>query len=654
MASQAPPLRGSPTSAAAFVAAGMLSLLALASPAVAAHRYVVDGSGGGDFTSLATAIDSLLAQQSASLTPDSIVVRPGYYDESATLAQPPLHSAVILCPQGPMVTRLRAFLVSGTLNGSPGWSIDGLGVAQRLNTSATRFTYWSHCIFESGFVSQNGTCAGPNLANCEFRGRTILDGYANSGAFVGLHFKGAPLYAGTASCGDVSYRDCTFEGPADTLVTAAPVGGENPLHFARCDFSNAVNGIVVIPGTEGDNSVEQCRFSHLTGAAIWLDQPFGVAQHSRPFTMNTSDSRFDSCGTAVHWLTGFSGGQQMSRDTISNCTGNGVVVTAGADWRPAFSDLLIQGCGGNGFELEVRPFWVSASVATAGGVQLVRLTARGNQGDGVVVRDTINAGTRRGVWLLSSIASGNGGAGFRVGSARCTMAGNVSLSNASDGITFTTTRTGWLDSLTSNTCASNGGDGIRLSRPGVIGPAPQVVQHDLVAFNTGAGIRTTVSHDGSVAFNDSWLNADNAYVGLASPLDSNLTTNPRFCGLSLGDVRLEFGSPCGAAGQYGLIGAKPEACAGAGVPPGITGITFSAGPNPARGAVTFAIPAGEGEAQVEVFDVQGRLVWSRNAKLGESLRWAPGDGVGGAAPGLYLARFARGNERRFVRVVRIE
>lgn len=87
-------------------------------------------------------------------------------------------------------------------------------------------------------------------------------------------------------------------------------------------------------------------------------------------------------------------------------------------------------------------------------------------------------------------------------------------------------------------------------------------------------------------------------------------------------------------------------------------------PNPARGAVAFAFETPEaGRVKLEVLDVQGRALWSRDATIarGDSGRpyasrftwgWDLHDAAGRAvAPGLYLVRLANAHESVTTRVI---
>ena len=75
-------------------------------------------------------------------------------------------------------------------------------------------------------------------------------------------------------------------------------------------------------------------------------------------------------------------------------------------------------------------------------------------------------------------------------------------------------------------------------------------------------------------------------------------------------------------------------------------------PNPSWGAVSFTAGNHEG-GLLEVFDLQGRLLWSRRLGAGELVPW---DGVvnGAILPGgVYLARLTAGSRAEVVRWVRL-
>jgi hypothetical protein len=206
------------------------------------------------------------------------------------------------------------------------------------------------------------------------------------------------------------------------------------------------------------------------------------------------------------------------------------------------------------------------------------------------------------------------------------------------------------DSVLSNTCVDNDGDGIRLSHgPGGADQA-QIVRRNLVASNGAVGLNAPEA--ASVAFNDAWNNAMGEYVGVMAPTDSNLIADPLFCDASLRVYTLQESSPCAPGGLYGLVGALPVGCPSVSVEPAGSDAAFRFAPNPFQGALVFTAPTREG-GLLEVFDLQGRRLWSRTLRAGEQAPW-DGTALGRRLPaGVYAVRFTNNQESRSARIVRL-
>lgn len=104
-----------------------------------------------------------------------------------------------------------------------------------------------------------------------------------------------------------------------------------------------------------------------------------------------------------------------------------------------------------------------------------------------------------------------------------------------------------------------------------------------------------------------------------------------------------------AAGDFALLrlsGACDSLLAGR------CALRLEAAPNPARDAVTFSLAGASGLARLELLDLAGRRVWSRDvAGTGATLRWnGEREGGGRAAAGVY---FARAEDARGVLVRRV-
>lgn len=127
--------------------------------------------------------------------------------------------------------------------------------------------------------------------------------------------------------------------------------------------------------------------------------------------------------------------------------------------------------------------------------------------------------------------------------------------------------------------------------------------------------------------------------------------------------------PDGNGGAYVLLSEdvfvdpySPSACGGriahvtqhsvldAGPAPGAASLALAVSPNPSHGAFSarFALPDGA-PARLELLDVSGRRVWSREVR-GAGAHVLAIEPASPLVPGVYLARLARGGEQRVARV----
>jgi hypothetical protein len=248
----------------------------------------------------------------------------------------------------------------------------------------------------------------------------------------------------------------------------------------------------------------------------------------------------------------------------------------------------------------------------------------------------------------------NGGDGLRVEGAEWSVKGCVSFDNGGDGFLLGATL-GRARQVILNTSAMNGGDGFRLDGSATPGDSLQSVQRNLAVMNAGAGFRVPSSPTGSFAFNDAWSNVLGPFDGVASPADSNLTLDPLFCDMvaEFTGFGLQPGSPCGAFGVYGHIGARTGTCGSVtSVPAPTASASFTIRPNVARGSVEFVSLTSGPDGRVEIFDVTGRRHWG--AVFGPttgSLRWTGQSETGHAPPGRYWVRFSREGESQSQRLI---
>ncbi len=612
----------------------LATFLALLAAPVLAHatHYLVDSAGGGDFTTIQGAVDAL-----ASSPRDSILVRPGFYPESVLL--PASAYAALVAVAGPDSTTVH------TIQSNGGGSVSGFAFdALHHQLQAMRY---DRCLFLQGFEIA-GAPTGATMTNSEVHGPSTSIGVVGEG-YVGVRFVNAPLFVATNGGGTTRFRNCTFSGGTDTLVVCRPASGDD-IGFRGCEFSDAAVGVAARPSLGGYVGIASCSFHDLGGDAICTSGGGPYTPLNPAVELDMVDSRIERCGTGVRWTPGNDGRLSMVRDSVFDSRGDALVLSVG-EAAPGLDHVIVMRSGGHGCVIERRPPTLyHQTFEFQVGIQDSYFAD--NAGDGVrVVHDwpaQFAAGGHS--FLTNSTAERNGGAGFRLEGGAWTVERNVARANAGTGLEFTSLYTadhleglsGFRpDSVIFNTSVGNGDAGIVVSRAEASGPYTQAIQHNLCVANHGNGLIVAATSGLSCAYNDAWHNLAADYLNVSSPADSNLGIDPRFCDLSAGQLTLAFGSPCGAGGPYGAIGARPEACASAAgvvVPP--PAVAFSARPNPARGAVEFALPAGV-SGRLEVIDVAGRAVWSRNVHAGETVRWNGETSAGHARAGLYWARFVR-------------
>ncbi len=633
--------RGIP--AAAGLLAASLLVLAGVRPARATH-YVVDAAGGGDFTTISAAVAQLAVSAR-----DSVLVLPGTYAETPAFsaAIPP---AAIVGTGGAAVTFLDG-ITSSAAPTTPAWFLAGFTFTHDLapGVSGGRATAidFRACVLAGAVQSDAGGMSAANFHDCDFHGPTMLLHYGNYGTLDHLRFHSARLQTSSSGTGDVRLVDCTFDGPADTLVVAHGDDADRIL-FTRCAFSSAERGVVFAGGSGEGGVIDRCVAHDIAGAAVELGASGAYSFHT-VYSLAVSNSRFVNCGQAIRWPGTGNSQVSLAADTVLASTGIAIEVSENL---PAFyvtypiRDVVVDGAGGHGLDVHCAN--------GMSGVQMTRVHVSHVAGDGIRVVDEPGKATSflpSRIW--NCLSDHNGGAGFRFASGGVAAIGNVAWANGGDGIAFATTAaTDRTDSLASSTCVGNGGPGVRVVPPLSLTGIAQVVQRNLTVANVGGGLRVDGPFRGSFAFNDAWHDLGAAYAGVASPADSNLAADPLPCDLPAGDFGVASGSPCASTGVYGAIGARGVGCASPGgvEPPGVTGAAaFAASPNPARGAVEFHAPQAAG-GRLDVVDLLGRRVWTRTLRAGESVRWDGHGDAGTIRPGMYLARFDSGGRTTVLRV----
>lgn len=648
--------------------------LSLSASAALASRWTVDPAGGGDFTTIQAALD----QQAVEFR-DTVLVMPGEYAETITPPvfgpQPPAGwdaKTALVSAGGAAVTAMQSITAAPSAEKRGYANIDGFTFTGAVTLSGHRSSDYPfvRCVFMGPMNWSGGGEHYLEISDCDFYARTTLRYFY--GPAQRLRFHSAPLTVSPISgLSHFTLVDCVFAGPADTLVYVSPPSDEIDT-FERCVFSNAGIGIAY-EGRPSDlgYGVASCVFRDLSKAGIWMEDSTDWSNQA-PSTqlkgLYVFDSRFERCGTAVHWVYQRASIQArhavLRRDTILASGGDALVLGPGVGAREyGIVDCIVDGSGGSGaVVLQSREFGTGYAPPS---FTAVRTQFSNNVGDGLFIQDTLyhaGDGPPPGS-LFRTVIKGctfidNGGAGLRIEAPSWDVDSCLAHGNGERGFALRATIPGFTTTATRNTSVLNRGDGFRFSSRGTPADSLFFIERNLAVMNTGAGIR--VPFDGGLrhfAFNDAWSNYLAQYVAPGTPADSNLTVDPRFCALGAGDLTLEQGSPCGAGGVYGLIGALPEACpntlaAGPGAP---AGIAFAVRPSVARGEVEFVPPATGGEGVVEVFDLAGRVLW--RAPLGPAagaVRWRGEGREGRLRAGLYWARFTRGEERVARRLVWLE
>lgn len=637
-------------SRARFAVCAAACLAELLTPARAsATHYVVDINGTGDFTSIQAALN---AYQTTGWR-ESILVMPGHYPENLVFGT----LTVVLGLEGAGATTVRGAAIEyfgGKIEGIT--FVEDVGFPYNINPGNALM---KSCVFRS---TVHGT--SPSLDDCDFYGRTEL--YADIPGLTllrSLRFHGATFYLRYYN-GPLTLSDCSFEGPADTLLYIPSTTQGDPVAVRSCRFEGSRFGLVLGEGWDGRYEIDRCQFFDVSEVAIWHDNSDQWSAESN-VDGGISNCRFERCGTAVHWKDlggwgapnpfGGGGSLYMGADTVLACRRDALVV--GPIAALVVGGCVVEGSTGNGLLLHQERPAGEFNTDDDRTTRLVNSVFANSGGAGVLFEDSSQGaasfGQHPGNFIQSCTFSRNGGQGLMMRSVNGTVEHCVSFANGGDGFAVDSPAADWPARLISNTSALNRGDGYRLTGPTYAGDSLKLVQHNLAALNAGAGFRVPHQSFGSFAFNDAWSNYQGQYVGAWGSADSNLTVDPRFCDLGAGELGLQQGSPVGAGGIYGLIGALPEQCPNTtAVEPTAPQLSFAVRPTVARGSVEFVPPSAGPDGRIEIFDVTGRRHWG--AAFGPttgSMRWTGQSDNGHAQPGLYWVRFTRAGETQSQRLV---
>jgi hypothetical protein len=199
-----------------------------------------------------------------------------------------------------------------------------------------------------------------------------------------------------------------------------------------------------------------------------------------------------------------------------------------------------------------------------------------------------------------------------------------------------------------------------------------ILSNLIIAFSPeGEAVRCDTTDVISVSCCDFYANAGGDWVGPLSSeygIHGNISLDPYFCDLALGDLTLDIASPCAAANAppgCGQIGYYSPICDQASVPGGDTNVMDGLGlgsaiPNPFGGitTITYSIPqSSEGRhAVLKLYDARGRCVRSLvDAPASPGIHAATWDGTDEAgnpvASGIYFHRLTCDGESITRRVV---
>lgn len=195
-----------------------------------------------------------------------------------------------------------------------------------------------------------------------------------------------------------------------------------------------------------------------------------------------------------------------------------------------------------------------------------------------------------------------------------------------------------------------------------------VLDRCLIAYAAAGGsLGGSVTAAVSLTCTDIFGNAGGDWVaGIADQLgqNGNLSVDPLFCDLDLGDLRLGPDSPCRAENSpvCGQIGALGTGCAWVDVPPvaGQALLVHGAMPNPFNPATTLRYTLGQPAwTTIDVYDLAGRRVRTLAAEFlaagDHEVVWNGRDDGGRLCPaGVYHVVVGSGRERASVRLALVK
>jgi hypothetical protein len=634
----------------------------LASLAMVGHSHartlVVDQLGAGDVVSFQAGIDSAVGSLWETDRIDTLLIRPGFYDEVLHFPFPPCSVSVI--GSGVEATAVRSVggLSMTTLEAPEGvgpcgccqsvWDIQHIAVTD----SSTSIFYRQHyrdCLFEA-FVkgSSSAASAGMRFVRCEFRDDAyfidVCGFVADSCRFIG----GTAHFSQDEDGCSPRARGCLFTNPGDTAVVVHTLGDFEST-FEDCTFSESRYGLVGWPIGGGSESVQvfRCRFEHISDTAImWDAQDYGQFS-TVPVGLLVMDSRLENCGRGIAWGRTAKTGVSLQRDTLVACTGTAIEVGVRFGGVPFWDgnetlmdSVVVVGSGGDGIVIhhddnpKAYEYWPGMTFTVRGcDVRDVAGTGIRIEAEGPALPDV------RGFRVVGNRVDLTGAHGISAQSQVLDVEHNLIVNAGGRGLQLGAWGETCSLKVQRNTVVGAGGDGLSMVVPD--GSTTHLaMSNNLAVLSGGAGLRVDGMHSGPVQANDSWLNYGPAYAGINTAM--NLTADPVFCDIEADDFTVSSVSPCRADGPHGQIGALGVGCArlaesslseALGVPWVV--------PNPARGRVLLRAPWATAPSRIDVFDIQGREVWGASVDPGEVVTWEGVDRGGvGVGAGLYWVRFS--------------